>query len=366
MHAAEEMAPFLIARRLLHERRIVDGDVQVTDCSRRNRNFKIAVAGGDGFLVKQAMEARTRRWVAQEAAAYRFLYSAPDLASFTRYLPRFYEFDDRAGILVLGLLENSSTVTEHRRRRGRVSARVAGAMGNAVGQLHRFTRLSQGHGTPGWTFGRATEFLTFHRPNLAAFVGLSRASAQLIATIQESEVFCAQLDALRAAWREDSLIHGDLRWDNWHVLEMRNGGGPDLKIVDWEMAGTGDPCWDVGCILCEYLLAWLRSAPIATDVDPDHFMCLSTFPLSTMQPAIRRFWQSYVRVMELDAPTAGEWLVRSTRFAAARLVQAAFEDAQHATELSDPTIYLLQLSTNMLARPVDAAARLYGLIVAEQ
>jgi hypothetical protein len=102
-------------------------------------------------------------------------------------------------------------------------------------------------------------------------------------------------------------------------------------------------------------------APIATDADPDEFMRLSTFPLSTMQPAIHRFWESYVCAMELDVPTAEDWLLRSVRFAAARLVQAAFEDAQHASELSAPTIYLLQLSTNVLNRPVDAAAHLYGL-----
>jgi len=133
--------------------------------------------------------------------------------------------------------------------------------------------------------------------------------------------------------------------------------------VDWELARLGDPCWDTGVFLGEYLLSWLISTPIAGQNAPTRLLALSKYPLERMQPAIRTFWPTYSRKMGLDAATSEAWLLRSVRYAAAWLIQAAYEQDRSTTQLSGNTLSLLQLSLNILRRPAEAASSLLGIPV---
>ncbi|WP_157557486.1 phosphotransferase [Intrasporangium oryzae] len=44
------------------------------------------------------------------------------------------------------------------------------------------------------------------------------------------------------------LVNHDMKWDNVVVSSGRT------VLVDWEMAGLGDPAWDLGCLLAEHLV----------------------------------------------------------------------------------------------------------------
>jgi hypothetical protein len=51
------------------------------------------------------------------------------------------------------------------------------------------------------------------------------------------------------------------------------------------------------------------------------------------------------------------------RYAGARLVQTAYEQMRWEIELTADMIYLLQLSLNVLHRPLEAAVQLLGIPV---
>jgi len=133
-----------------------------------------------------------------------------------------------------------------------------------------------------------------------------------------------------------------------------------LKIVDWELADLGDPCWDIGSVFSNYLSHWLLSIPITGEVPPERFMELARYPLERMQPALRACWQAYMRRSKLDPAHTDRWLVRATIYAAARLIQTAFEHLQMAAHLIGNIVCLVQLSLNILRQP-QAAAELLGL-----
>ena len=80
-----------------------------------------------------------------------------------------------------------------------------------------------------------------------------------------------------------------------------------------------------------------------------------------MHPALRAFWETYLRTMGLDAEEADQWLLRSVRYAAARLIQTAFEQMQGSIRMNGNTICFLQLSDNILKRPREAAVHLLGI-----
>nr|BBI93417.1 hypothetical protein [Streptomyces sp.] len=63
---------------------------------------------------------------------------------------------------------------------------------------------------------------------------------------------------LRDGWGPKGLVHFDLRDDNI-LLKDADGERPGVALVDWELAGFGDPMLDVGTIVGQLLIQWLHT-----------------------------------------------------------------------------------------------------------
>jgi hypothetical protein len=357
-----EVAPYLLHRGMISAASIVDGDLRVVDASRRNRNFKIIKERGPCYLLKRGVGQDGIATVAHESTVYQFLGAMPGHVNFQRYLPRYYGYDENERILILELLGDAQDFREYHRQGSYFSITSAAALGLALSKLHRLTSTARNRNQFSGFFGRMPWALTVHRPGLSIFRDISSANLELIRILQNAAEFPQMLDELRAGWRVDSFIHHDIKWDNCLVFAPSNSKRKTgLKIIDWEFADLGDSCWDAGAVFSNYLSFWLFSIPVAGEEPPDRFLELAQYPLEHMQPAIRAYWQAYVRGMSLDAAQSGEWLVRAVKYAAARLVQTGFEQMQHSTRLTGNLICLLQLSSNIMQRPQEAIAHLLGI-----
>ena len=167
---------------------------------------------------------------------------------------------------------------------------------------------------------------------------------------------CDELEALRASWSEESIIHGDIRWDNCLVERDRIARRwRRLELIDWEVCGAGDPSFDLGAFLGEYLLAWLQSIPIADPAAPGRLLAHARIPLRRMRPAVRAFWDAYAMYSRPTAAELSARLHRATRFAVVRLLTAALEEAQTRAELPPSVLLVLPLVQTMLRRPGEAA-----------
>jgi hypothetical protein len=365
MLTEQEAVPYLLQGKLLDPESIVAGTLEVVNVSRRNRNFKVISEGGPHYLLKQGVGLQGTATVAYEAAMYHYFQSDAGCGKFRRYLLCCYGYDPKEHILILELLNNAENLRDHYSRSGRFSRHLAGELGNALGLLHCLTEYA-GHGNENRQgFIRSAPWiLSLHHPEPSIFRDISSASIQLIRIIQQFPEFCKLLDELRLGWRAETLIHNDVKSDNCLVSSAHSASKRRqfrLKIVDWETAGIGDPCWDVGAVFSDYLSLWLFSIPITGGSPPDRFMELSRYPLEKMQPAISAFWQAYVRRMQLDDTTSSQWLLRAVKYGAARLVQTAFEQMQLSMQLMGNTVCLLQLSLNILRRPQEAIVHLLGI-----
>ena len=191
---------------------------------------------------------------------------------------------------------------------------------------------------------------------------MSPAAIELTRIIQGSQELCAALDELPATWRDDAVIHGDIRWDN--LVAVRRDASrrwTRLQLIDWELCGPGDPAFDIGAYLGEYLRAWLQSIPIIDPLDPGRLLAHAGLPLRRMRPVLRAFWSAYADHARATAPELSRTLRRASRFAGLRLLTAALEEAQGHDELHARVAYLVPLSRNVLRRPDEASADLLGL-----
>jgi len=351
---------YLLDRAFITRESIVAGDLAITDVSRRNRNFKIVSEQGPSYLVKQGIGSEGVATVAHEAVIYRLLHSDSSRNGMCRYLPAFHAYDEKQHLLILELLRNTEDLRQHHLRRGRFSKSLAVSQGEALGSLHRQIWSEKSAETavfrhePPWV-------LSIHRPELGALREISSANIQLIRIIQKFVAFTDILDKMRSEWRNEALIHFDIKWDNLMVSRRSREQRSGLKIIDWEVAGIGDPCWDVGTVFCGYLSFWLLSIPIVGKSSLDESLQLARYPLSRMQPAIRAFWEAYVRRMNFRSDIAAQVLVRSLRYCAVRLIQTAYEQMQMANQLNGNIICFLQLSLNMLRRQQEATVLLLGI-----
>jgi hypothetical protein len=360
MLAQSEVARFLSQRELISAISIVDGSFRVEEVSRRNRNFKVSTETEASFLLKQGLGANGRATVAHEASIYQKLEAADE--ALRDYLPKFNGFDAEQRVLILELFQGAQDFRDHHARRKRFSVRTAAQLGTALSALHRETTLMVGIHPESGIVSKMPWVLSVDRPGLELFRDLSLANIQLIRIIQNTPDFPRALKELREHWRVDSMIHHDIKWDNCLVVPSgKLKGKIGLKIIDWEFAALGDSCWDAGAIFSSYLSFWLFSIPVSGEEPPDHFLELAQYPLNRMQPAMRAYWQSYVRGMRLDSCAADERLIRAVKYAGTRLVQTAFERMQQAAGLTGDLICLLQLSLNVMQRPREAAVHLLGI-----
>ena len=344
-----EAVDYLLRRGLLEPEAVVAGDLVVRDVSSRNRNFAVEAGEGNSYLLKQGRSVEGASTVAREAAVYERLVSeGEELGS---CLPGFVGYDADAGVLVLELLHEAEDLRGHHLRLGEFPAAIGEALGTALGTLHRETRATYPEARPPWV-------LSIHRPDTGVFRDVSAANLGLIKIVQNADGLGKRLDELRAGWRVEALIHQDVKWDNCLVTDDDR-----LRLIDWEIAVAGDPCWDLGSALSQYLTFWLFSIPVTGSEPPAQFPALARYPLDAMKSALRACCEGYAAAADSQEP-AEELLRRTVAYAGVRLIQNAFEASQFAQRLDSAAILHLQLGANLMQRPNDAAEQLLGLTAA--
>jgi aminoglycoside phosphotransferase (APT) family kinase protein len=352
-----DVVHYLVDTGVITSSAVGGGRPRVVDASRRNKVFMVTGEQSAAYVVKQPRISDDPA-IAREAAVLRALRSLDTPAGLRRLLPAVVAYDARQQVLVLATQTDARDLREHYAR-GRFSTALARASGRALALLHGLPPDVVGPRPAGLD---PASLLSWHRPWLEHLFELSAAGVELLRLAQGSTALCEALDDLRDSWRPVSLVHGDVRWDNW--IAVRTPGSrrrTRVVIADWELAGGGDPCLDVGSFLGEYLLAWLASIPVIDIGDPGRLLPHARYPMQRIQPSLRAFWIAYLMTTREHAEACR--LRRAVRFAAVRLLQAAVEQARDTSELRAHTILTLQLAVNLLRRPTDAAERVLALPV---
>ena len=360
---SQNLVHYLVDRGLVPARAVVDGDFAVRDLSRRNRNFHVRVGPG-GLFVKQPQdwEPHSTETLRREASCYLLARDDPDFAALAELLPRFHHFDAEALVLVLELLPAEETMAEWQVRQARFPAPAGARLGTMLGRYHRHAGALSRDARTARAFPRGMPWiLNIMHHNPSHLGPVSGGNTEMLEILSAHPEFGAALDAVRGGWRAEALVHGDLKWENCMVLPGGDPDAPALKIVDWELADFGDPCWDVGSIFQSYLTCWILSIPEPDQAHPSLLPERARFPLEGMQPSMNAFWDAYVGTLGADPRAAAERLKRSILYAAARMLQTAWEWTAYAPEVSPAILCLLQVAMNVLTRPDEAVVHLLGI-----
>jgi len=367
-----EVGGYLLARGLIGPEAVLDGHLTIVDLSSRNQNCAVSMDGG-GLFLKQAVPgfnvpdgagAAGGSSLAHEAAVYELIGSLPRVDSryaIGRLMPQCHGYDEAHGLLVLELIGDARDLTSHHTRTGRYSKTLARWLGAALANLHETAFIPARQQSEHFR-GRLPWVLGLDSPGLALWREASNAGLQLVQILQASAEMRHVLACMRENWVADAFVHHDIKWDNCLVQRSRGTRlHARLALVDWEFADLGDACWDAGSVLGNYLSYWLASVPVTGTEPPDRYLELARHPLVSMQPAMQSFWAAYEEARSWDVDTARSALIRSVRYAGARLLQSAYERTVRMTHLDGNSVCLVQLALNVMTRPHVAAHSLLGI-----
>lgn len=342
-----EVVGYLLRRGLLSPAAVVNGGLVVRENSSRNRNYAVEVEGERSYLLKQGRSTEAAATVAREAEVLEELEARGE--EIRRHLPDLVGYDREEGVLALELLPEAEDLRGGHLRLNAFPPALGERLGAVLGTLHREMRETYPPAPTPWV-------LALHRPDTGVFRETSAAGLELIAIVQADEGLGGRLDRLREEWRVETLIHQDAKWDNCLAT-----AGDRLHLVDWEVAVAGDPHWDLGTAISQYLSAWIFSIPIVGGEPPERFPALARSPLDAMKPALRALCDGYAAAAEGRPQLDDEALCRAVAYAGARLIQNAFEASQYDQRLNSAAILHLQLAANLTERPEVAVDRLLGL-----
>lgn len=357
----ENILYHLLERGFVPLERAVVGGLEIFESSSRNKNYIVRQPGGPNYFIKQTnlQKANGKGYLFREASLYRLLFQETETASDSQLgplqsvFPAFVEYDTGLEILVLDYVENSNNLNSFHRQNSRFAPEVAFQLGANLAKVHV---PAESLADTSFLPRSVPWILSIHRMNFA-YTHHNKSNPWIAQIIHEQGEFHPYLDDLHRGWRREQLIHGDIKWDNCLV-----NGSNRLFLVDWETADIGDAAWDVGAVLHGFLIFWVMSLSLgplkagnsAAEVTSENY------PIEAMHPSIRAFWQGYIESGNLSTE-ADEFLLRSVNYAAARMLQSAFEQMRDAPQITGNALVMLQVSLNILQNPRAAVSTLLGL-----
>ncbi len=331
---------------------------------------------GGSLFIKQPpiLDDFEAAYLHREAACYQLAHSgsAPTLA---RLLPRWLDYDIARPCLVIELLPGSS-LTEFLEQLDTCPPDLSRLLGEGLATYHAvsvFELAQQVEPPESPIFPRKTPWiLRLHQADNAGPVTTGGTIA-MVDFLRSRPELTAQIEQLNASWRFDSLIHGDMKWDNCIILPTQEDTAPQgdaaqqgdaeprLYFVDWELADISDAAWDVGSLLQAFLLSWILSMKAPTGTNPDQLPEYAQVPLRQLQPSALALWHAYCQGRGWNVADARPQLQRTFRHAGARLLQSAYEHLMQVPEMTGQGIVMLQTAADMLHDPDQSAAELLAL-----
>jgi len=327
---------------------------RVTRLQGRNESYLVEGAGRSVVVKRLVGPASADRFARSVAHA---AYAAHDPG-----VPELVHVDEPLRVLVFGNLVgavsgNALLVQE------RFTPQLCAQVGLALGRLH--SAPPAGSELPRRAAALPTERMLRALP-LEAVNAMTAGEVDAWRLIQSDESLLGYVGRLRehSAAAEPVSIHGDLRIDQVLVADEA------AYLVDWEEFGPGDPAYDTGSWVGEWVYRAVLDIPTArgdgvgTDeshgvlehrgLDADEIVRRGVAKLDALSPQIVAFWDAYRAERAVDA----DELARVTGYAGWHLLDRLLALAHSKAVLPGVPRAAAGVGKRLLANPAGAAEAL--------
>jgi len=249
-----------------------------------------------------------------EAAVHHVLHHFSEFEALKPFVPMYCGYDPRQHVLVTEYIHNTANVWELTEQREQLSASQAKCMAHILASFHLdlTNRLVD---DPTLSFLDQKLPWVLNLPN-----AVNHAPEVVFQHIKQDEFLLYKLDEAAHSWRCASIIHGDVKLQNFIAQQEAN----ELKLVDWEQANMGDPLWDLAGLLQSYVaggLAYMTSTAGHYELP----VSKAYWEREKVLEMWRLIWQEYSSKMRWTSELAEEAALKTVGYMAARLLQSAAE-----------------------------------------
>lgn len=342
--------------------------------------LRLRLTSGCQIIVKQHHRHNDRgtNIIKNEWQLHQFLHSCSDLIYTSSLNLEILHFDEMNSILSYKLPEGYIDLESYYTNQNVFSIKIAEVVGMSLAVLHRETIDSRNcfdfmnkivDDKPGYQFFYPNYLLNRLAPE-TLFTEFSITSFRFLDFYQRSESLKAAITELVVNYSHCCLTHNNLHLDNiliptqWEIISPQNKvfNRAVIKLFNWERCSWGDPAFDLGTAIANYLILWLNSLTLFPGIELDKSLQLATIPLEFIQPSIIALTKAYISNFEMILQIRPSFIKQVIQFTALSLIYKIIESIEVTHSFNSQLIVTLQVAKTMLCQPKNSFMTIFGLI----
>jgi Phosphotransferase enzyme family len=383
--SSQNVIDYLIEQKLFDEKE--RASAQITAQEYKNFNLRVS-SGTRSFLVKQERpdaqgNARGDFW--DEWRVYELFQHFPDLQNLSLHTSEILHFDSERSILVLSYLDNYIELRMFYDESQTFPWVVASNLGKTLAMIHQSTFKDERY-KDFLTESSQSHPLDIRRPQFLR--GLERIGPGVFSHIRTDGLDFWRLyqryESLHLAMVEVSqiftpccLTHNDLNLQNILVelagdydrslamVTLKENPAqikedPLVRLIDWEFVSWGDPAFDLGMVLSNYLKLWLGSLIVSNTINIETALRLAATPLEKLQPSLLALVHAYLEQFPKILEHRPNFLQQVMQFTGLILVKRIQGKLEQLDSFDNTSICILQVAKTLLCKPGDSISMVLG------
>ncbi|MEA5526895.1 aminoglycoside phosphotransferase family protein [Nodularia spumigena] len=339
----------------------------------KNFNLLLSFTDKHKLLIKQErlnQEGKASGEFLIEWRIQEFIQRFPELDNYRQVLPEVLHFDVENSIIVFRYLDDYRDLMDFYTKEKNFSIEIATAIGTLLATIHRDTFNHQEY----------EDFFTKNSVNFNQIShlirGLERIEPEIFGLVPDDGLkFFAlyqRYDSLGQAIAElgqsvkpACVTHNDLKLNNILLQNNWQDSHNIIRFIDWERSAWGDPAFDLGTIIGNYVQIWLGSLVISNSLSIEESLRLAITPLELLQPSIGALTKAYLNTFPEILEHHPDYLQRVVQFAGFNLIQQIQAMLQYQRSFSNMGIAMMQVAKALLSRPVQSIPTIFGAAAEE-
>ncbi len=385
--------PYLVERGICSPHDLL---VHVGQLSGKNMNLLVHLSGPeslgeitDRYLVKQAPVGRSgipKDGFEEEWRYAQLLRCREELSELQELASQPIAFDKENEIVVYRYFQSYQDLGDFYAESQLFQPAIAAAMGASLALFHGATFQRNDYLSELDPDSRGLDLGQLCKPDYrhelgsltpSIFQRVSVDGMRFYELYQRSPDLADAIEKLEAETQRCCLIHGDLKFNNillhddwlhWSPPRLPSSASSLLladglsvvRVIDWEQWSWGDPAFDVGALVADYLRAWLRSVMLSRDIDLAVALKLAAVPLEMVQPSLQVLLQAYSAQAPRIIDAFPSFFGRVLQFAGLGLIQMIQAKLHYHEPFGTVEKSMLQVARSLLCQPEAARKMILG------
>jgi Phosphotransferase enzyme family len=299
-----------------------------------------------------------------------FLRRSNQLDTLMNLFPQSTYADRVNSIILYQYSRNSTDLDSCFRTSKQISLKTAEALGRSLATLHFYT--ANNHKISDY-FSRQTRYDFPYFKNL-----LNNPTSESILTEAQltgnnfiyyyqnsGELNQKVLDLISNSCRF-CMTHNDLRLSNiisahFSSQELDIREDSIIQFNDWGHANWGDPAYDLGSIIANYLLLWLHSMVFHSSLTLEMSLNTATMPLSNVQKLVAATTKSYLNIFPSISIHFPDFLEKIVQYSGLFLIYQLIYKIQSFDRFNDNDYFVLKMAAKLICDPKKSIPTVFGL-----